>query len=150
MSPAHGSAVPHHIGLIMDGNGRWAAGQGLSRSAGHAQAGYAVERTIDAALRTEVKWLTFFSFSTENWGRDRAGVEFLLRPENWLMSRETAADLARKGVAVHVTGDFADPRLPDAVRQWKEDLEKVTSDAAERLTITIAFNYGGQQEIGPG
>src|SRR5439155_21618371 len=53
----------------------------------------------------------------------------------------------RKGVAVHVTGDFADPRLPDAVRQWKEDLEKVTSDAAERLTITIAFNYGGQQEI---
>jgi undecaprenyl diphosphate synthase len=131
----------------MDGNGRWASQRGLTRSEGHAMAGPALHRTITAALHHEVRWLTFYSFSTENWKRGGFEVEFLMRPQVWLLSQTAAAALADLGVVVNVVGDFADPRLPIEVHDWKAALESLHSVGQPRMIVNLAFNYGGRQEI---
>ena len=137
--------IPNHIGLIMDGNGRWAKARDLPRTAGHAAGEAALFNTIDGALVAKVKWLSAYTFSTENWTRDPAEVEFLMWfNEDLLLRRRNA--LHEKGVRMYFAGDLSDPRIPDRNRTHMADAESLTR-GNDRLHMVFAFNYGGRDEI---
>ena len=135
--------VPRHVGIIMDGNGRWAAARGLLRSEGHRRGVEAVRRTVQAALDREVEYLTLFSFSSENWSRPADEVEFLFGLLR-LFIRRDLADLHRQGVKVLVIGGR--DRLPRDILALIEEAERLT-DQNDRLRLVVAFNYGSRNEI---
>jgi undecaprenyl diphosphate synthase len=136
-------SVPRHVGIIMDGNGRWAAARGLIRSEGHRRGVEAVRRTVDAALNRGVEYLTLFSFSSENWSRPAEEVEFLFGLLR-LFIRRDLADLHRNGVNVSVIGERN--RLPRDIHALIEEAERLTA-ANQRLRLVVAFNYGSRDEI---
>ncbi|RDD62132.1 isoprenyl transferase [Ferruginivarius sediminum] len=135
--------IPAHVAIIMDGNGRWARERGLPRTAGHRQGAEAVRRTVRAAAEMGIRYLTVFGFSAENWKRPLSEVDDLM----WLLKRylqSEIAELHRNNVRMRVIGERS--RLaPDIVRLI-EDAEATTAEN-DRLTFTIALNYGGRQEI---
>jgi undecaprenyl diphosphate synthase len=137
--------VPVHVGLILDGNGRWANARGLPRTAGHAAGEAALFDTVEGALELGIRWLTAFTFSTENWSRSADEVEFLMWFNQDLLVRRRD-DLHRQGVRMHFAGDLDDPRIPDRNRRHMEDAETLTS-ANQRLHLVFAFNYGSRWEI---
>jgi undecaprenyl diphosphate synthase len=136
-------AVPRHVAIIMDGNGRWAAARRLPRVAGHRAGAQAVRRTIEAAIRAGVEWLTLFAFSSENWRRPEdevADLTALLR--HYL--RTEVAELHRERVRLRTIGDRG--RFgPDIVHEL-ERAETLTRDNS-RLNLTVALSYGGRSEI---
>jgi undecaprenyl diphosphate synthase len=136
-------AVPRHVAIIMDGNGRWAASRHLPRVAGHRAGAQAVRRTIEAAIRAGVEWLTLFAFSSENWRRPEdevADLTALLR--HYL--RTEVAELHRERVRLRTIGDRG--RFgPDIVHEL-ERAETLTRDNT-RLNLTVALSYGGRSEI---
>jgi undecaprenyl diphosphate synthase len=136
-------AVPRHVGIIMDGNGRWAAARGLLRSEGHRRGVEAVRRTVQAAIDRGIEYLTLFSFSSENWSRPAEEVEFLFGLLR-LFIRRDLADLHRQGVKVIVIGGR--DRLPRDILALIEEAEKLTA-GNERLRLVVAFNYGSRNEI---
>lgn len=138
-----GGGVPRHVGIIMDGNGRWAASRGLLRSEGHRRGVAAVRRTVDAALQRGVEYVTLFSFSSENWSRPKEEVEFLFGLLRHFIRRDLA-DLHRLGVNVRVIG--ARDRLPGDILSLIEEAERLTADNC-RLFLMVAFNYGSRDEI---
>ncbi|MYG92399.1 MAG: isoprenyl transferase, partial [Acidimicrobiia bacterium] len=107
---------PRHVGVIMDGNGRWAAKRGLPRVAGHAAGEKAVLDVLEGALEAGIEWFTLFLFSTENWRRSAEEVSFLMKFCDDLLSRR-GQELVERGARLHVAGDLADPRIPDSVRR---------------------------------
>ncbi len=134
---------PRHVAIIMDGNGRWANARGLPRAMGHRQGVEAVRRTVRAAAEMGVEWLTLYSFSTENWMRPPAEVSDLMG----LLRQFAKSDLrklAAEGVRVRIVGSREG--LEDDILQIIEDAERSTADNA-RLTLQIAFNYGGRDEL---
>lgn len=137
--------VPRHVGLIMDGNGRWAKARDLPRTAGHAAGESALFNTIEGALAIGVEWLSAYTFSTENWQRDPDEVQFLMWFNEDLLLRRRDA-LHEKGVRMRFAGDLSDPRIPDRNRVHMADAEELTR-ANDRLTMVFAFNYGGRDEI---
>ncbi len=137
--------VPGHIGLILDGNGRWAEARGLERTAGHAAGEAALFSAIDGALALGVKWLTAFTFSTENWSRSDSEVEFLMFFNRDILERRRD-ELHEKNVAMHFMGILDDPRVPDRNREIMADAEAVTANN-EKLHVVFAFNYGGRADI---
>ena len=127
----------------MDGNGRWAQERGLSRQAGHRAGTENIRQIIEAFAQREVKYLTFFAFSTENWSRPRREVEAILRIAGRVIERELAT-LHKNGVRlVHLGG--LDRISPELRRRVQEAIE-LTKDN-RRLTVCLAFNYGGRAEI---
>ena len=138
-------AVPRHVGIIMDGNGRWANARGLHRTAGHAAGEPALFDVIEGALEIGLEWLTVFTFSTENWGRDPEEVQFLMEFNVDLLERRRD-ELHELGVRLLFMGDLADPRVPDAVRTRMDAAEALTTDN-RALNMVYAFNYGGRAEI---
>jgi undecaprenyl diphosphate synthase len=138
-------AVPRHVGIIMDGNGRWANARGLHRTAGHAAGEPALFDVIEGALDIGLEWLTVFTFSTENWGRDPEEVQFLMEFNVDLLERRRD-ELHELGVRLLFMGDLADPRVPDAVRTRMDAAEALTTDN-RALNMVYAFNYGGRAEI---
>ncbi len=138
-------AVPRHVGIIMDGNGRWANARGLHRTAGHAAGEPALFDVIEGALDIGLEWLTVFTFSTENWGRDPEEVQFLMEFNVDLLERRRD-ELHELGVRLLFMGDLADPRVPDAVRTRMDAAEVLTTDN-RALNMVYAFNYGGRAEI---
>jgi undecaprenyl diphosphate synthase len=139
------AAVPRHVGIIMDGNGRWANARGLHRTAGHAAGEPALFDVIEGALDIGLKWLTVYTFSTENWSRDPEEVEFLMQFNVDLLERRRD-DLHEMGVRLIFIGDHDDPRVPDAVRSRMAAAQELTRDNRD-LTMVYAFNYGGRAEI---
>lgn len=137
--------VPGHIGLILDGNGRWAEARGLERTAGHAAGEAALFSAIDGALAIGVQWLTAFTFSTENWSRSDSEVEFLMFFNRDILERRRD-ELHEKGVAMHFMGILDDPRVPDRNREIMAEAEAVTANN-EKLHVVFAFNYGGRADI---
>ncbi|MCI0544143.1 MAG: polyprenyl diphosphate synthase [Actinobacteria bacterium] len=137
--------VPVHIGLILDGNGRWANARGLPRTAGHLAGEAALFDTVEGALEIGVRWLTAFTFSTENWSRDPDEVEFLMWFNEDLLTRRRD-DLHAQGVRMRFAGDMADPRIPDRNRRHMAEAESLT-EANTRLDLVFAFNYGSRREI---
>ncbi len=135
--------VPQHVGIIMDGNGRWARSRGLPRAAGHRAGVENLRRTLKAAVRFGVPMLTIYAFSTENWGRPRAEVETLLS----IMERaidDELAELDREGVQIRHIGRL--DRVPRGL-QRKVQYAIDTTRHNQRLILNVAFNYGGRAEI---
>jgi undecaprenyl diphosphate synthase len=141
--PTEPGGLPRHVAVIMDGNGRWAAGRGLPRSEGHRRGVEAVRRTVRAAIGLGVGNLTLFSFSSENWSRPPAEVEFLLGLLRFFIRRDLA-ELHAQGVRVAVIGRRNG--LPADILSLIENAERLTSDNA-RLRLQVAFNYGARDEI---
>lgn len=137
--------VPIHVGLILDGNGRWANERGLPRTAGHLAGEEALFDTVEGALEMGVKWVTAFTFSTENWSRSSEEVEFLMWFNEDLLLRRRDV-LHSQGVRMLFAGDMADPRIPDRNRQHMAEAEEKTKDNTA-LSLVFAFNYGSRREI---
>ncbi len=136
-------AVPRHIAIIMDGNGRWAAARGLPRVEGHRRGVEAVRRTVRAAADIGIQYLTIFSFSAENWTRPASEISELMGLLRRFI-RNDLADLHRSGVRVRVIGE-REGLAPDIARLLTE-AEELTKEN-DRLILVVAFNYGGRQEI---
>lgn len=135
--------IPQHVAIIMDGNGRWARARGLPRTLGHREGVEALRRTVEAAGKMGVKYLTVFGFSAENWTRPAEEVDALFE----LMRLYVAKDLdrlAKEGVCIRVIGGR------DGLAA---DVREIIARAEERtalntgLRLTVAFNYGGRSEI---
>lgn len=140
---ATGQARPLHVALVMDGNGRWAKRRGLPRTLGHRAGVEALKRTVEAAPKLGVGWLTVFGFSTENWSRPASEVaELMALPKRYFET--DIARLEREGVRVRVIG-LREGLSSDLVRLI-EDAEARTA-GNDRFHLTIAFNYGGQADI---
>jgi undecaprenyl diphosphate synthase len=136
-------ALPRHIAIIMDGNGRWAKARGLPRIAGHRRGAEAVRRTLTAAGELGIPYLTLFGFSSENWKRPSAEVQDLMVLLRHYLRGEIA-ELQRNGVRLKVIGQLA--RLaPDIVRTIAH-AESLTRENSQ-ITLTIALSYGGRAEI---
>ena len=137
-------AVPRHVAIIMDGNGRWAARRGLPRSAGHKAGVDALRRAVKAAADFGIEYLTIYSFSSENWSRPAAEVSFLLDLLRRFI-RQDVAELHRSGVKITVVGSRAD--LEPGIVSLLNDAERLTRENS-KLNLVVAFNYGSRQEIG--
>ncbi len=137
--------VPTHVGLILDGNGRWANQRGLPRTAGHLAGEEALFDTVEGALEIGIRWITAFTFSTENWTRSEQEVEFLMWFNEDLLLRRRD-DLHAQGVRMLFAGDMDDPRIPERNRQHMADAETKTKDNTN-LHLVFAFNYGSRREI---
>ncbi len=137
--------VPRHVAIIMDGNGRWANARGLHRTQGHARGEPALFDVIDGALELGVKWLTAYTFSTENWSRDEYEVQFLMNFNVDLLERRRD-ELHAKGIRIHFIGDRDDPRVPEVLRERIADAEELTK-GNDSMHMVFAFNYGGRAEI---
>lgn len=134
---------PHHIAIIMDGNGRWAAARGLPRVEGHRRGVEALRRTVRAAGELGIAYVTIFSFSSENWTRPAAEISELFGLLRRFI-RNDLADLHRDGVRVRVIGE-RDGLEPD-IRSLLTEAEELTRNNT-RMTLVVAFNYGARQEI---
>jgi undecaprenyl diphosphate synthase len=136
-------AIPTHVAIIMDGNGRWARRRGLPRQAGHRAGAENLRRIIRACVEFNIKYLTIYAFSTENWGRPESEVRGLMKIFARVLDQEID-ELHAQGVCLHHLGDLTgvDPKLQEKVRRALE-LTKHNS----RLILNVAFNYGGRAEI---
>lgn len=135
--------VPRHVAIIMDGNGRWAKARGLARADGHREGVEAARRAVEAAGDLGVKYLTLYSFSTENWRRPATEVRDLMD----LLRKFIAVDLpklATEGVRVRIIGDRRS--LDFGLRTLVERAERETAHN-DQFYLQIAFNYGGRDEI---
>ena len=135
--------VPQHVAIVMDGNGRWAQERGLSRQAGHRAGTENIRRVIETFAAYEVPVLTLFAFSTENWARPKREVNALIRLIGHFIDRELKA-LHQNGVRLCHLGSL-DPLAPD-LRRRVEEAVKLTKENS-RITVNVAFNYGGRKEI---
>jgi undecaprenyl diphosphate synthase len=136
--------IPRHVGIVMDGNGRWAKKRGLKRTEGHTAAEEALFDTVEGALDVGLQWLTVYAFSTENWRRPIDEVRFLMRFNEELLLRRRD-DLNSRGVRVRFIGRRGG-RVPRRVLRHIEETEAMTVKN-RRMTLTFAFNYGGRAEI---
>jgi len=137
--------MPRHVGVILDGNGRWAEQRGLHRTAGHAAGEKALFDAIQGALDLGIEWLTVYTFSTENWARSEEEVAFLMHFNQDLLLRRRD-DLHADGVRIYFIGDLADPRIPEPNKARMRDAEELTAKN-QRLHLVFAFNYGSRLEI---
>ena len=136
-------AVPRHVAIIMDGNGRWAAARGLPRGEGHRRGVEALRRTVRAAGDLGIEFLTIFSFSAENWSRPPAEIRELMGLLRRFI-RHDLADLHRNGVRVRVIGEREN--LEPDIRRLLDEAEALTK-CNDKLVLIVAFNYGARQEI---
>ena len=136
-------ARPRHVAIIMDGNGRWARARGLPRVAGHRKGVEAVRRTIKAAGDAGVEVLTLFSFSSENWRRPRAEVDELMGLLRRYLKSEIA-DLHGRNIRFRMIGERE--RLAPDILTLIDEAERMT-EANDALTLVLALNYGGRQDI---
>jgi undecaprenyl diphosphate synthase len=136
-------AIPTHVAIVMDGNGRWAHARLLPRTAGHAKGVQSVRRAVENCGAAGVKYLTLFAFSSENWRRPAEEVSLLMRLFVQALEREVAR-LQEQGVRLHVVGDLSafEPKLQELIAQAQE---KTAHN--DKLHLTIAANYGGRWDI---
>ena len=139
------NSIPRHVGIIMDGNGRWANARGLHRTQGHAAGEPALFDVVHGALELGVEWLTVYTFSTVNWNRDELEVSFLMQFNVDLLERRRD-ELNELGVRVIFMGDVEDERVPLALRDRIRSAEELTAENTT-MTMVFAFNYGGRVEI---
>jgi undecaprenyl diphosphate synthase len=137
------SSVPHHIGFIMDGNGRWAQEHGLPRLEGHRAGTENIRRVLQACGECGIKVVTIYAFSTENWHRPTDEVRGLIGILERVLESEVE-NFHREGVRLRHIGDLEG--LPDRLRKAVLDAIELTKNN-DRLTLNVAFNYGGRAEI---
>ena len=134
---------PDHIAIIMDGNGRWAQARGLPRIAGHKRGAEAVRKTVEAAAKAGVSYLTLFGFSSENWKRPEREVGDLMGLLRLYLKSEVN-ELKKNGIRLSVIGDRS--RFDRDIVRMIERAEAETAGGA-RLTLILALSYGGRYEI---
>ena len=135
--------IPNHIAVIMDGNGRWAAARGMPRMVGHRAGTENLRRIITACVEFGVKYLTIYAFSTENWGRPQDEVDGLMNILAQVIDQELS-ELHQEGVQLRHIGRLE--RLEPSLRQKVEAAVEMTRDN-QRLVLSVAWNYGGRDEI---
>lgn len=135
--------LPRHIAIIMDGNGRWAEERGLPRTAGHRAGLERIRDAVDLCLELGIKHLTLYAFSTENWKRPPAEVDFLMKLFNEALQKEIA-ELDRRGVRVKFIGLRTDLN-PGLLKLMDSSVTQTATNQA--LTLNFAINYGGRSEI---
>lgn len=137
------AAVPEHVAIVMDGNGRWARKRHLPRIAGHRQGVEALRRCLRTCGERGVGVLTVFAFSSENWQRPQAEVNGLMDLMAKALVRETA-ELRNNAVRLHIVGDRStlSPRLQMGLRRAEAE-----TAAGQRMVFNVCFNYGGRWDI---
>jgi len=138
-----GGAVPRHVAIIMDGNGRWAKQRGLPRAAGHKAGAEAVRKTLQAAADAGVEVLTLYAFSSENWRRSDEEISDLKGLMRYYLERELDR-LMEEGVRLRLIGDYRAFGAGMA-RQLEAAVAKTADNS--RLTLVVALNYGSRREI---
>ncbi len=135
--------LPRHIAFIVDGNRRWARSRHLPVTEGHRRGAEVVMRVIDDCLELGIPYLTFYTFSTENWKRTEKEVGFLMRLGEWWVKTKVN-DLKEKGVRINILGRLEElsPRLRDVLQESM----RITRDN-NRMLVNLAINYGGRSEI---
>ena len=136
-------AVPRHVAIIMDGNGRWAQRRGLPRLVGHEQGAKSIRECVDGAIEAGVEYLTLYAFSSENWKRPAAEVEGLMK----LLERfleDKLREMVKEGVRLQAIGRLTE--LPD-ICQLKLSQAIIATAANSRLTLILALSYSGRSEI---
>ncbi|HHG90744.1 MAG TPA: di-trans,poly-cis-decaprenylcistransferase [Devosia sp.] len=143
VAPHAGLRIPEHLGVIMDGNRRWAQVQGKPRSDGHREGIKALRRLVEYSIRYGVPYLTVFSFSSENWRREKSEIEFIFK----LMRTFVDSDLGKlkdNNVRIRILGERKelDPGLQKIITRVEVETRENTG-----LNLNVAFNYGGRAEI---
>ncbi len=135
--------IPQHVAMVMDGNGRWAKKRFLPRVAGHARGVKRVRDIVEFCIARNIRYLTLFAFSTENWKRPADEVEHLMGLFVSALEGEVAK-LCKNGVRLRVIGDLQpfSPRLRELIAA-----SEARTAGNDRLTLTVAANYGGQWDI---
>ena len=137
------NAIPQHVAIIMDGNGRWAKKRGLPRTMGHREGVKSIQALVEAAEEFHLSALTLFAFSTENWKRPKEEVDFLMSLLQQFLDGYIN-DLLKRDIRVLFIGDI--DSLPGTLGEQLIAIEAKTQDK-QGLIVTIAINYGSQQEI---
>ncbi|NDE84552.1 MAG: isoprenyl transferase [Verrucomicrobia bacterium] len=141
--PGAAPAVPRHVAIIMDGNGRWAQQHHLPRLSGHEAGRKSVKQVVQAAMDNGVKYLTLYAFSVENWQRPREEVQGLMGLLRGVI-REELSEMGKEGIRLRTIGRRQD--LPEAVREELEAaIEKTKTH--DRLDLILALSYGSRVEI---
>jgi undecaprenyl diphosphate synthase len=138
--------VPHHVAVIMDGNGRWAESKGLPRTEGHRQGEATLAEVVRAADDLGIGWFTAYGFSTENWSRPRLEVEFILSLHKNIFARRL--EMHRNNVRIRCIGRpvSGTSRLPRRILREMEESVELTKDNTG-LNFTLAFDYGSREEL---
>jgi undecaprenyl diphosphate synthase len=136
-------AVPRHVAIIMDGNGRWATKRLLPRVAGHVKGVEAVRGVVEACVERGVEYLTLFAFSSENWRRPEEEVSLLMRLFVTALEREVAK-MHANNIRLKVVGDLS--RFDAKLQEMIANAERKTANNT-RLTVTVCANYGGRWDI---
>ena len=135
--------IPTHLGLILDGNRRWAKSNGLSVAQGH-RMGYQNLKTISkAAIKHGVKYVSAYAFSTENWNREKQEVQDIMKIMQWVLKHEVK-EFHKENIRLRVIG--SKDKLGAVLLTAIHDAEKLTKENT-RATLILCFDYGGQQEI---
>lgn len=135
--------LPSHVGIIMDGNGRWAQLRGAARVEGHREGSRAVRRIVRSARRLGLRAITLYAFSEQNWARPEEEVDALMvLLKDFLLSERD--EILDNGIRLNAVGNLA--RLPGVVRAVLDPLRK-DSAARTEMTLTLALSYGGREEI---
>ncbi len=143
MSPKKIPAVPRHVAIVMDGNGRWAKKRLMPRFVGHTQGVDAVLKTVRACADRGIEYLTVFAFSSENWKRPQEEVSGLMELVLVAVSKYLRT-LADDGVRIRIIGDRS--QLSDKLRNAWDEAEQLTC-LNHRITLSVAFNYGGRWDV---
>lgn len=143
LSEINTDQLPNHIAIIMDGNGRWAKSKGLLRSIGHQNGAKTVKEVVETCAKINVKYLTLYAFSTENWNRPKLEVELLMKLLISSLKKEVKT-LQKNNIKLSTIGNLNS--LPTKVAKELKDVIKKTKDN-NRLTLTLALSYGSQEEL---
>lgn len=140
------ASLPEHVGIIMDGNGRWAKKHGLNRSEGHKQGAKTFRNIAEYAVERGIRCLTFYAFSTENWSRPPEEINSLMQLFREYMeeARERKQENEEKGIRIRFIGETKG--LPEDIIELIEKAQQQTMDKNYAI-VNIAMNYGGRQEI---
>src|SRR5262249_46878110 len=135
--------LPTHIGIILDGNGRWATSRGLPRTNGHEHGAHAVRTAVRGCMNRGIACLTLYAFSVANWSRPKEEIDVLMRLAAEFAENERE-ELVRRGARVHVIGDLDD--APTRTRRAVETLVEATRDG-KGMQLALAVSYGARRDL---
>jgi len=136
--------IPHHLGIIIDGNRRWAKERGLPALEGHRRGLERLKELIDWSKERGIKVLTLFVFSTENWKRSKVEVNYLIRLFGQALSKKNIQKIHQEGIKIRVIGQRE--RLPGSLQKTIKDVEELTK-SNKGMVLNFALSYGGRAEI---
>ncbi len=136
-------SLPKHIAIIMDGNGRWGTKRKKSRNFGHAEGLKTVEKIINISITKKIKYLTLYTFSTENWKRPKKEINFLMSLLENYITKELN-NLVKKNIKLKIIGNIN--KFPKSLKNKLKRVEKLTNKN-DKIQINIALNYGSKEEI---